>query len=91
MNQNKKELLEVKVRWSPVIGKKPFPFRGEVEAVSSQNPMGNFDILPGHINFITLIFNTLTIHTTDQKKVEYQFARGILEVSKNKVNIFLGL
>lgn len=84
-----KNILEVKVFFSPIVEK--LPFKGKAKAVSSQNRLGNFDILPGHGNFITLIFGSLTIHTTDQKKFTYQFERGILEVSENKVNVFLGL
>jgi len=84
-----KKTLEVKVLCSPVIGKEPF--RGRAIAVSSQNRLGKFDILPEHTNFITLIFGHLTIHTTDKNRIEYQFERGILEVSENQVNVFLGL
>ncbi|HUW71918.1 MAG TPA: hypothetical protein VMV66_01840 [Candidatus Humimicrobiaceae bacterium] len=84
-----KKLLQVKVFCAPLIEKDPF--RGEADAVSSQNKLGKFDILPEHTNFITLISDELTIHTTDKKKVAYQFERGVLEVSENKVNVFLGL
>jgi len=84
-----KKLLEVKVFCSPVIEKEPF--RGKATAISSQNKLGKFDILPEHTNFITLIFGNLTIQTPDKKRVNYQFERGVLEVSKNKVNVFLGL
>lgn len=84
-----KNLLEVKVLCSPVIGKEPF--RGKAEAVSSQNKLGKFDILPEHTNFITLIWGTLIIYTPDKKNFTYQFKRGLLEVSENKVNVFLGL
>lgn len=84
-----KNLLEVKVLCSPIIEKEFF--RGEAEAVSSKNRLGEFDILPEHTNFITLIFSNLTIHTPDKRKITYQFERGVLEVSENKVNVFLGL
>lgn len=84
-----KKTLQVKVFCSPVVTKDPF--RGEADAVSSQNKMGRFDILPEHTNFITLISDDLTIHTGDKKKIAYQFERGVLEVSENKVNVFLGL
>jgi F0F1-type ATP synthase epsilon subunit len=84
-----KKNLQVKLFCAPVIEKDPF--RGEAEAVSSQNRLGKFDILPEHTNFITLIFGDLTIHTADKKKIAYQFERGVLEVSENKVNVFLGL
>lgn len=84
-----KKLLEVKVICSSVIEKEPF--RGKAEAVSSQNRLGKFDILPEHTNFITLIFGDLTIQTADKRKIAYRFERGVLEVSENKVNVFLGL
>jgi len=84
-----RKLLEVKVFCSPIIEREPF--RGKATAVSSQNSLGKFDILPEHTNFITLIFDNLTIYTADKKMLNYQFERGVLEVSENQVNIFLGL
>ena len=89
MNPVRKESLEVKVFWLPIV--KEVFYQGKAEAVSSQNKLGKFDILPIHANFITLIFDNLSILTLDKKKITYQFKRGVLEVSENKVNIFLGL
>ena len=82
------DFLEVKILWPPAAKKEAF--EGKVKAISSKNRLGNFDILPGHTNFISLIFNTLTLQAPN-KKIDYQFARGVLEVSENKVKIFLGL
>lgn len=82
------KFLEVKVLCAPAIGGEPFNERAK--AVSSQNLVGKFDILPDHTNFITLILKTLTIYTFN-KKIDFKFERGVLEVSENKVNIFLGL
>ena len=79
----------VNVYWSPVAGQEGY--QGKAAAVSSENKVGKFDILPEHTNFITLIFNKLTIHTLDKKKLEYKFSRGVLEVSENQVRIFLGI
>ncbi|HEX67694.1 MAG TPA: hypothetical protein ENG13_01340, partial [bacterium] len=73
----KKDLLEVKIFCSSLL--KEIPFEGKAEAVSSQNKLGKFDILPGHANFITLIFKSLIIHTPQKKKIIYQFERGVLE------------
>ena len=84
-----KTFLQVKIFCSPVIEKAPFV--GKAKAVSSQNKLGKFDILPEHTNFITLIFKDLTIYTYDKKKIAYQFEKGVLEVSEDKVNVFLGL
>ncbi len=82
------KLLDVKIFWSPVLGKEPF--QGKAEAVSSKNHLGDFDILPDHVNFISLIFKTVTLHFP-QKKETYRFERGVLEVSDNKVRVFLGI
>lgn len=84
----KNSLLEVKILWPPSAKKESF--EGKVKAISSKNRLGNFDVLPEHANFISLIFDNLVIHAPD-KKINYQFERGILEVSSNKVKIFLGL
>ncbi len=86
---DKDDILDVKVFFSSIIEKDTF--YKKATAVSSENGLGRFDILPQHINFITLIFKELTIHTEDKEKVSYQFERGVLEVQKNEVNIFLGL
>jgi len=87
MNENK--FLNVKIFWLPIV--KEIFFEGKAESISSQNKIGRFDILPGHANFISLIFDSLSIITEDKKKIVYQFKKGVLEVSENKVNIFLGI
>ena len=87
-NNNGEKLLEVNIFYSPIIGKESF--QEKAKAVSSANRLGNFDILPGHANFITLIFNNLVIHTSE-KKIDFQFERGVLEASEDKVKVFLGL
>jgi len=83
------ENLDLKIFWSPAINKEPF--RGRAISVSSKNKMGQFDILFGHISFITLIFEDISIHTVQGERITYDFKRGVLEISENKVNVFLGL
>ena len=84
----KNEFLEVKLFWLPIV--KEVFYQGKAEAISSQNRLGKFDILPKHANFITLIYDNLIILTPEKKKISYQFKRGVLEVSEDKVIIFLG-
>lgn len=83
------EELLVSVFWSPSQGNEPY--EGKAAAVTSENQAGKFDILPQHVNFISLIKNKLIVHTLDKKEVEYAFTRGVLEVSNNKVSVYLGL
>jgi F0F1-type ATP synthase epsilon subunit len=84
----KEKLLDLKVFWLPLT--KEVFFKGKVKSISSENPVGKFDVLPLHANFITLIFNELEIVTEKGEKINYQFKKGVLEVKKNKVNVFLG-
>lgn len=87
-NSNKKE-LEVEVFWPPTTEQEKF--KGKAQSVSSENRLGKFDILPEHANFISLIFNSLTIRTLEGQKIKYEFSRGVLETSENRVRIFLEL
>lgn len=53
-------------------------YNDKVEAVSSKNDKGIFDILPEHENFISVI---------KEMKIE----NGILRAYKNRVNIYIGI
>lgn len=88
-NKEEKDVLNVKIFWKPGLEEKNF--EGKAIAVSSQNQLGRFDILPGHANFITFIFKEISIQLNSKEKISFQFERGILEVSENEVNVFLGL
>ena len=79
--------LDVEVFWAPVSDKEKF--EGKAKAVSSKNKVGEFDILPNHANFISLIFNSLTVYTTQDEEKTYDFSRGVLEVANGEVRIFL--
>ena len=89
MEEKSKKELFVATFWSPFVGKAGY--RGSAVAVSSLNKIGKFDILPKHTNFISLIYKKLTIHLADKQKIDYEFKRGVLEVSDNLVKVFLGL
>jgi len=89
MRRSTKDEIFVAVFWSPLVGK--IGYRGAAAAITSKNKVGKFDILPEHTNFITLVFKNLVIYTKEQKKIEYEFKRGVLEVSDNLVKIFLGI
>lgn len=61
----------------------------EATSVSSKNPQGNFDILPQHANFITLIDNSpIIIRVVGQKPLVFKFPLAIILTRENKVNIY---
>ena len=82
-------ILEVRISFSSAMEKEYFATKAI--SVSSQNKIGRFDVLPQHINMITLVFKNLSIKKDNQEELFYEFERGLMEVSNNKVNIFLGI
>jgi len=84
----REKLLDVEIFWLPLT--KEVFFEGKAKSVSSENKLGKFDVLPEHANFVSLIFNEVTIITEKGEKINYKFKRGVLKVSENKVRIFLG-
>lgn len=64
-------------------------FEGQALAVSSKNIAGNFDILPEHANFITVIKGQpITVHTTQNKSATFNLPLAIIYVTGDKVNIY---
>lgn len=86
---SEKPTLNVNLFWSPALGQEGFSC--QAWTVSSENKVGKFDVLPHHANFITQIFNSITIHTPDKREIYLKFTRGVLEVSEEQVRIFLGI
>lgn len=66
-------------------------FNDNVEAVSSFNEKGLFDVLPEHENFISIIKNKIVIHKKIKQDQEIQIENAVLRVYKNKVNIYIGV
>jgi F0F1-type ATP synthase epsilon subunit len=63
----------------------------QASSVSSENVQGNFDILPQHANFITLIENSSIIvrpASQREKPLIFKFPLAILVISANVVNIY---
>lgn len=64
---------------------------GEYKAVSCFNEKGIFDVLPLHENFISIIKNKIIIHERNGSLNEVNIDKGVLKVTDNKVDIYLGL
>lgn len=66
-------------------------FDGEVSSVSTFNSFGSLDVLPGHINFITLIQKEILIKKINNEVIKMEIDSGVIRVYKNIVEIYLGL
>ena len=82
-------LLNINLFWAPSL--KQEGFSGKALSLTAENQLGKFDILPQHANFVTQIFNNLTLVTIDKNEHSYKFERGVLEVSEDLVRVFIGL
>jgi len=80
------ELLNLVVR-----NKQGVLFSAKVKAVTSFNERGEFDVLPEHENFISIIKNKIIIYKTPKEIQEIDVENGVLKVYENNVNIYIGL
>lgn len=64
-------------------------YDSDVFAISAKNSQGNFDILPQHANFITLIENQpVTIRELDGQQKTFNIRQAIIYSSMNMVSIY---
>ena len=66
-------------------------FQGEVEAVSSFNDKGPFDVLSRHANFISIIKKNVVVHLAQNQEKRIELESGILKVRDNNVEVYLGI
>ena len=63
-------------------------YEGEAASLSATNRTGPFDVLPGHINFFSLLLGGQVVVNTGYQRLDFQIARGILRVSHDQVTLF---
>jgi len=65
---------------------------GEAESVSSYNSQGEFDILPQHANFITIIQKKpIIIRIRGGEKKEFNFDSAVIYNHRDVVQIFANI
>lgn len=87
MRQREEILLTVNAR-------SPFEvyYEGQARVVSAANAVGQFDILPEHADFFSILEPGEVIITgTDNKPVTFNANNGIVTVRDNQVNIFANI
>ena len=66
-------------------------FDDYVKAVTSKNDTGEFDVLPEHSNFISLITSPLILRKIDGQKQEIKFSSGLIKVKNNAIHCYIDL
>jgi len=82
-----RDMLDISVVWHHFAGEENFNIKAS--AVTFENNLGSFDILPTHANLISALFNSMKVYVPGQKEALYSFGNGIVETSNNRVLIFL--
>lgn len=63
-------------------------YQGEAISLSAANRTGPFDILPGHINFFSLLTGGTVVVNTGFQQLEFQIGRGVVRVNRDDVTLF---
>ena len=66
-------------------------FQGDVDAVTSVNKVGVFDVLPWHTNFVSEIKDTIIVHMPQGLDTDFPITRGVIKVEDNSVEIYVGI
>lgn len=76
-----------------VIARSPFEvyYEGPAEAVSAANKVGDFDILPGHADFFSVLEPGDVQIATDKSPVTFTITNGIITARDNEVMLFVNM
>lgn len=76
-----------------VIARAPFNiyYEGTAQSVSTTNKVGDFDILPGHADFFSIIKPGEIIIETGAEPVIFNVRNGIVTVRDNDVMLFVNI
>lgn len=76
-----------------VIARAPFNiyYEGQAQAVTATNRVGQFDILPDHADFFSILEPGEVCIETDSEPVSFMVSNGIITVRDNEVMLFVNM
>lgn len=76
-----------------VVARAPFHiyYEGPATAVTAINEIGEFDILPGHADFFSMLIDCEVIIETNAEPVKFAISNGIITVRDNEVMLFVNV
>lgn len=74
-----------------VIARAPFHiyYEGPAKVISAANDVGDFDILPGHADFFSILSPGDVTITTDGDPISFKVNNGIITVRNDEVMLFV--
>ncbi len=85
-NESKDEVLHV-------IARAPFEvyYEGEAQSVTATNRIGEFDVLPGHADFFSVLNPGEVIIEAGGEPKKFEINNGIVTVRDNEVMLFVNM
>jgi len=76
-----------------VVARAPFHvyYEGTARVVSAANSVGTFDVLPGHVDFFSVMNPGQVSIETESDTVNFMIANGIITVRNDEVMLFVNL
>jgi F-type H+-transporting ATPase subunit epsilon len=76
-----------------VVARAPFNvyYEGAAKAVTATNKVGEFDILPGHADFFSVLSPGEVIVETSSQPIVFNITNGIITVRDNEVLMFVNM
>jgi F0F1-type ATP synthase epsilon subunit len=66
-------------------------FQGKVKSVTSVNDTGEFDVLPMHANFITLVKDYVLLDKGSPTEKRIEFKTAVASIISNHIDIYVGV
>jgi F0F1-type ATP synthase epsilon subunit len=76
-----------------VTARSPFKvhYEGPAKSVSAANQVGQFDVLPGHADFFSMLTGGQVIIETEKDSLSIPVSNGIISVRGDEVLLFLNM
>ena len=76
-----------------VVARAPFQvyYDGPAYSLSAANRVGEFDILPGHADFFSMLTPCTVVIDTEGEPVTFEAHNGMITVRDNKVMLFVNM
>ena len=76
-----------------VIARAPFHiyYEGPAQSVSATNIVGDFDVLPGHADFFSVLESGEVIIETGGDPISFHLSNGIIAVRDDEVMLFANM
>lgn len=76
-----------------VVARAPFKiyYEGAAKSVTATNKVGDFDILPGHADFFSVLKPGDIVIETETEPVTFSITNGMITVRDNDVMLFVNM